>query len=327
MKKLSIAIGLLALFAGAPAAAQKKPDDGKAAATASASKKMEQAEKKAAKEAQKSKAAPTSPYSVAEASPASDWRAAPLENLLVLDMPAGPVVIEMRPDLAPAHVKQIKTLVKRRFYDGLAFHRVIEGFVAQGGDPKGDGTGGSDLPDIKGEFSRDAKDVKGFVELGRDRIVSRVGFVDGMPFGAEPESLRAVRADRRVQAWALHCPGVLSMARASSLDSANSQFFVLLGDARSSLDQRYTVWGMILDGAENGRRIERGEPPKRPTPIVRARLAADLPENERPRIEVMRTDSESFRKYVDALGAIKDGYIKDVCDIQAPRKINGKLEI
>lgn len=267
------------------------------------------------------------PYAAAAAAPEDAWRTVDPENLLILDLPAGPVYVEMRPDFAPLHVAQIKTLVRRGFYNGLNFHRVIEGFVAQGGDPKGDGSGGSDLPDIPGEFYRDTKDVTGFVEIGRDRISSRVGFIDGLPVGAQPESLRSFMTDRKVELWGLHCPGVMSMARATSPDSANSQFFILLGDARTSLDRAYTIWGRIVDGAENSRRIDRGDPPKRPTPIVRARMAADVPASERPKIEVMRTDSEAFKKYVDAIGAVKDGYVKDICDIQAPRRVNGEIKL
>ena len=75
------------------------------------------------------------------------------QNTLILTLKDGPVVIKLRPDLAPKHVAQIKTLVKRGFYDGIVFHRVIEGFMAQTGDPTGTGAGGSDLPDIAAEFS------------------------------------------------------------------------------------------------------------------------------------------------------------------------------
>ncbi len=273
----------------------------------------------------KDKSAPTPGEIIANA-PNDAWRTIDPENTLVFDMPAGAVVVEMRPDIAPAHVAQIKTLVRRGFYNGLKFHRVIEGLVAQGGDPKGDGSGGSDLPDIKGEFVRDTKDLTDFVEIGRDRIASRVGFIDGIAIGAQPESLRAFRADRRVLAWPLHCPGAMSMARATGPDSANSQFFIVLGDARLNLDRGYTIWGLIVDGAENSRRIDRGEPPKRPTPIVRARIAADMPEAERPKVEIMKTDSETFKRYVEALGAVKAGYVKDVCDVAAPRRVNGKAE-
>ena len=81
----------------------------------------------------------------------------PLENTLYLDIPHGRVVIELRPDLAPMHVAQIKTLVRKGFYDNTPFHRVIEGFMAQGGDPTGTGTGGSALDDILTAFTRAAK--------------------------------------------------------------------------------------------------------------------------------------------------------------------------
>ena len=91
--------------------------------------------------------------------------AADLENTLYLDVPAGRVVIEMRPDLAPATVAQIKALARRGFYDGIVFHRVIAGFMAQTGDPKGDGTGGSGHP-LKAEFSNE-KHVRGTVSMAR----------------------------------------------------------------------------------------------------------------------------------------------------------------
>ena len=75
------------------------------------------------------------------------------ENTLILETTKGRVVIALRPDLAPGHVERIKTLARKGFYDGVPFHRVIEGFMAQTGDPTGTGTGGSDLPDLKAEFN------------------------------------------------------------------------------------------------------------------------------------------------------------------------------
>ena len=89
-----------------------------------------------------------------------------LENTLYLDLKYGRVVIKMRPDLAPNHVERIKTLTRQGFYDGIKFHRVIDGFMAQAGDPTGTGTSGSDLPDLKAEFS-DTKHVRGTVSMAR----------------------------------------------------------------------------------------------------------------------------------------------------------------
>jgi len=91
--------------------------------------------------------------------------AADLENTLYLDVPAGRVVIEMRPDLAPKHVARIKELARRGFYDGIVFHRVIDGFMAQTGDPKGTGTGGSGQK-LAAEFSKE-KHVRGTVSMAR----------------------------------------------------------------------------------------------------------------------------------------------------------------
>jgi peptidylprolyl isomerase len=93
-------------------------------------------------------------------------RAADPENTLYLDVPAGRVVIQLRPDLAPLTVAHIKELARSGFYDGLAFHRVIDGFMAQTGDPKGNGTGGSGH-NVKAEFNQDAHFDRGTVGLAR----------------------------------------------------------------------------------------------------------------------------------------------------------------
>lgn len=149
------------------------------------------------------------------------------ENTLILETTKGRVTIELRPDLAPGHVERIKTLARERFYDGVPFHRVIEGFMAQSGDPTGTGTGGSKHPDLQQEFN------------------------------AEP-----------------HVRGVCSMARSSSPNSANSQFFICFG-AASFLDKQYTAWGKVIEGMDNVDRIKRGEPVRDPDRITTARIAAD----------------------------------------------------
>ncbi|WP_284176886.1 peptidylprolyl isomerase [Rhabdaerophilum sp. SD176] len=87
-------------------------------------------------------------------------------NTLAIDLKDGRVLIQLRPDLAPKHVERIKTLAKRGFYDNIVFHRVIEGFMAQTGDPRGNGTGGSDLPDLPAEFSREPF-VRGTLGMAR----------------------------------------------------------------------------------------------------------------------------------------------------------------
>ena len=93
------------------------------------------------------------------------------------------------------------------------------------------------------------------------------------------------------------------------------------------LDRRYTVWGVIVDGVENGRRIERGDPPKRPTPIVRMRIGSDIPEAQRPKVEVFRTETDAFRNYVEASEQVNNGLVRDICTIKAPRRVDGKVEL
>src|SRR3954471_12559141 len=88
------------------------------------------------------------------------------ENTLILETTKGRVVIELRPDLAPGHVERIKTLAREGFYDGVVFHCVIEGFMAQGGDPTGTGTGGSKYPDLKAEFSAEPH-LRGICSMAR----------------------------------------------------------------------------------------------------------------------------------------------------------------
>jgi peptidylprolyl isomerase len=144
-------------------------------------------------------------------------------NTMTLETTKGKVVIAMRPDLAPGHVARIKELVNEGFYDGVAFHRVIDGFMAQTGCPHGTGTGGSGKK-LKAEFNR------------------------------EP-----------------HKRGTVSMARAQSPDSGDSQFFICFA-AASFLNGQYTVWGEVTEGMENVDKIKRGEPVNDPDRIVKATM-------------------------------------------------------
>jgi cyclophilin family peptidyl-prolyl cis-trans isomerase len=94
---------------------------------------------------------------------------ADLNDIIHMDIPHGRVVIRLRPDIAPNHCAQIRTLVRQGFYDNTPFHRVIEGFMAQGGDPTGSGMGGSDLPNIRAEFTREARFLRGTCGMARSQ--------------------------------------------------------------------------------------------------------------------------------------------------------------
>jgi len=145
-------------------------------------------------------------------------------NTLTLTLDSGDVTIRLRPDLAPEHVQRIGELANEGFYDGVPFHRVIPGFMAQGGDGGNhNGTGGSKKPNLKQEFNK------------------------------EP-----------------HVRGTCSMARTQDPNSANSQFFICFDDARF-LDNQYTVWGEVTDGMELIDALPKGEPPREPGKIVKAK--------------------------------------------------------
>ncbi|HJW41604.1 MAG TPA: peptidylprolyl isomerase [Rhizomicrobium sp.] len=107
------------------------------------------------------------------------------ENTLIMNLKSGPVTIALRPDLAPIHVARIKELTRRGFYDGVVFHRVIPDFMAQTGDPTGTGSGGSDLPDLKAEFS-DEKHKRGTVSAARTNNPNSANSQFFICFGAAP---------------------------------------------------------------------------------------------------------------------------------------------
>jgi peptidylprolyl isomerase len=158
------------------------------------------------------------------------------ENTILMELKTGTVVIELMPAIAPRHVARMKELAREGAYDGVIFHRVIEGFMAQSGDVEHGkeggnirraGTGGSDKPDLPAEFS-------------------------GIP----------------------HDRGTLGAARSSNPNSANSQFFINFKD-NHFLNRQYTVYGRVISGMEHVDQITRGEPPANPDKMISVKVAAD----------------------------------------------------
>ena len=160
------------------------------------------------------------------------------ENTIIMELKDGTVVIELLPDVAPKHVERMKELARAGSYDNVAFHRVIDGFMAQTGDVQHGnmeegfnlgraGTGGSDLPDLPAEFSK----------LPHDR-------------------------------------GTLGAARSMNPNSANSQFFINFKD-NHFLNGQYTVYGRVIEGMEHVDAIVRGEPPAAPDRMISVKVAAD----------------------------------------------------
>ena len=159
-----------------------------------------------------------------------------VKDIIHMTLKDGVVIIETRPDLAPKHVAQIKQLISEGQYDGVVFHRVIEGFMAQTGDV---------------EFGNSSNDS---FNLGRAGTgASKLG------------NIEAEFSDTN------HGKGALSMARSEDPNSANSQFFICFGDA-SFLNGQYTVWGQVIEGMEFVDNIIRGEPPQNPDKIIKMEI-------------------------------------------------------
>ena len=161
------------------------------------------------------------------------------ENTILMELKDGTVTIELLPDVAPKHVERMKELARAGHYDNVAFHRVIDGFMAQTGDVQhGDmedgfnlrmaGTGGSDMPNVPAEFSK-------------------------LP----------------------HARGSIGAARSQNPDSANSQFFINFKD-NDFLNGQYTVYGQVISGMEHVDAITRGEPPAEPDRMISVKVAADV---------------------------------------------------
>ncbi len=258
--------------------------------------------------------------------PDEAWRSLDPENTLYIDLEYGRVILELYPEIAPIHVERIKTLTRQGFYDFITFHRVIEGFMNQTGDPKGDGTGDSDLPDITAEFTfrRDETmpvTLVGARPSGQGDI--GVGFYKALPVATQPTSQAILTKDGKVAAFGLHCKGVTSMARTNDPNTANSQFF-LMRDTSPHLDSQYSIWGNTVLGHEHLTKIKvgsKGENPNFvPDVMKKVQMAADVPTAERINVQVLKTDSPAFQNYLKNQKKV-DGNYPDICDIQVPSRV------
>jgi peptidylprolyl isomerase len=253
----------------------------------------------------------------------SEWRAVPAENLLVIETTRGRILVELTPEVAPLHVERIKLLARRGFYDNVPWHRVIDWFMAQTGDPLGNGEGQSPFPDLEAEFTFRRDTTMPFAVVA-EPAGARLGFVRSLPIQTQPDAAFALTGDGKVHGWGVYCPGVAGMARDEGNDTANSQFF-LMRQAYPALDKRYTVWGMTVSGLDVVRSLRVGEGANgmvtgEPDRMTRVRIAADIAEAERPAIRVLATDSSRFRTMVDAL-RVSRGADFSVCDVNLPVEV------
>jgi peptidylprolyl isomerase len=229
------------------------------------------------------------------AGPEMLWRQVDPDNVAFMELPEGRVVIELNPTFAPKTVAQFKRLVLSRFYDGLSFYRVIDGFVAQGGD--GSDLGAlSEVPLIDAEFEIAWSDELPFKPVQQpDMFAAETGFMDGFA---------AARDDGREKVWLTHCPGVVAMARNEDADSSRTDFYIVIGQAPRYLDRNLSIFGRVLEGMDVVQQIHRGpagnngvfQDDTASTRIRSIKLLSEFPEEEQLKVFVMDTNSEAFEE-------------------------------
>lgn len=271
----------------------------------------------------------SSPTKIIENSADSDWRTPDPENVLLLELPHGKVVIELAPEFAPGHVSNIKALVREQYFDGLAFYRVAQGFVAQAGDPEDTSkpikTAKRSIP---AELYRDKPLKSAFTVVDRkDGFASETGYVTGFPVA------RNTSGD---EAWLTHCPGAFAMARDSAPDSGGATFYIVIGHAPRYLDRNTTVFGRVLQGLEYIQQLRRGYGPsgviqssENFNPITSMRVLADL--DNKLGLEVMRTDTTAFKQLIQARANRPEEWFYerpnyvDVCGVPVPVRQASRL--
>lgn len=240
-----------------------------------------------------------SPSEIVAASAATDWVEADPEYTLYLDIPDGRVVVMLSKTLALNHVAQIKQLAREGYFEGTDFYRVVDGFVAQGGDASGEKDIGNTADSLLAEFETPWDDGRPFTQLGNaDGYSGQAGFINGFPVGAST-TMSSV--------WIAHCTGALAFARGGSPNSASATIYITLQPQRY-LDRNLTVVGRVIWGMEHVQSIARGRPGNggtiadnsRWTPINSMKVAAELRPGDRLDLEYLDTNSEVFRELIES---------------------------
>ncbi|GAB5378924.1 MAG: peptidylprolyl isomerase [Aliiglaciecola sp.] len=223
----------------------------------------------------------------------NQWRTPNSKDLVYLQTDKGLVIIELASFMAPKHAKRFENLVNEGFYDGLDFYRVIDGFVAQGGDMSGEKSSKFKSP-LKAEFTRSAPEKSNFqLEQSPDFMAPQTGFLYGFPAGHDPETK---------EEWLLHCPGTVAMARSSEKDSATTDFYIVVGQATRHLDRNMSTFGKVIFGMPVIQSLSRAsinvasgviEDESSRSKILWAKMANNVPGEQRINVQVLKQNSEA----------------------------------
>jgi peptidylprolyl isomerase len=255
------------------------------------------------------------------------WRQIDTDNTVFMELTEGLVIIELNPAFAPKTVRQFKQLVADRFYDGLSFYRVIDGFVAQGGDGSDLGKL-SEIPLIDAEFEIEwDSELPWTAVQSPDMFAPETGLSNGFAVARNPT---------KKTAWLTHCPGTVAMARNDDPDSSRTDFYIVIGQAPRYLDRNLNVFGRVVYGMDVVQRIYRGpalnngiiEDETAATRISRLRMLEDVPDEEKYRTFVVDTGSDAFIELLDDRRNRKQKFfhnkppqVLDVCQVP----INGRI--
>ncbi len=253
------------------------------------------------------------------------WRKLELDEMVLLTLPHGKVVIELAPQFAPKHVAQFTRLTKKGFYNGTKFYRVIDGFVAQAGPEDGSAKDKS-VPLLAMEAELQVDKAWSFTPVQKhDLFAAQTGFKDSFAIALQAQEERAPR-----KAWLTHCPGTIAMARNNEADSATSHFYFVIGQAPRYLDGIMTIFGRVVYGMQHIQAIQRTEvvsgddviAPRDFTQIISMQLMSDVAKAEQIHLEIENTASAAFsqrlakrRNRNNAFFFKKPPPVLDVCQI------------
>lgn len=269
---------------------------------------------------------------VLDTAPDSAWRTVEAESLLKISTSEGVIWVELADAFAPAHTARMRELARQDWFDYKVWHRVLDGFMAQGGGALDNPSIAAPTQPLQAEFTmrRDPAEVEvteiqeRMINPRSNRSRTQAGFWNGFPAATQPAAAAAIMGDGRVDSWLIHCDGAAAMARTSDPNSGNAQFYIVRGDAEH-LNAEYTVWGKVRAGHDVTYALNEGTLGQdrgfQPSFIEDVEVVSDLPEGERPTIEVIDTGSQAFADYLAALEAAS-GEAPDVCEVDVPVRVS-----
>ena len=266
------------------------------------------------------------PARVVETAPASAWRAIDPNDLLILDLQnKRRVAIELARDFAPIHVANVRAFARAGWWNGSKIYRVQDNYVSQWGvgNPKEGAFPAGVVTRPPHEYHRPLAGLS-VRPLGfPDNYAPMVGHVDGWPVGYDPDAGRA---------WPTHCYGAVGVGRDMAPDTGSGgELYAVIGQAPRHLDRNIALVGRVVEGMDALSALPRGtealgfyKEESQHVPIVRVRVAADIPAAERPAYEVLRSDSEAFGHYVTGRANRGGPFFQqpaggvDICNVNVP---------